>query len=167
MLELLITIVIASVLMAVALPSFRSLLGDSQMVATSNDFVTSIQIARSEAIKRGTFAGLCPSTTPGAASAVCATNLGWTAGWIVFADDNGNGQRDAGEDLVGQKDARSNGFTFTPDAVFGSLIYFNSDGGAANTSATPVSGVVVIKYGNDEERQVNISASGRISTVTP
>ena len=166
MLELLITIVIGGVLMSVALPSFRSLLSDSQMVATSNEFVTSIQIARSEAIKRGTFAGLCPSTAPGSASAVCATGTGWTAGWIVFADDNGNGQRDAGEDLVGQKDARSNGFTFTPDAVFGSLIYFNSDGGVVNTSATPVSGDVAIKYG-DEERQVKISASGRISTVTP
>lgn len=164
--ELLITLVIASVLLAVAVPSFQSLMSDSQMTATTNDFVTSIHSARSEAVKRGTSAGVCPSNTPVSASAVCAA-VPWTNGWIAFADDNGNAQRDAGEDLLAQNDARSNGFQFTPASVFSELIYFNSDGATTNSSGLPLSGIFVVKYGSSQTRNISISASGRISTETP
>lgn len=164
--ELLVTLVIASVLFAVAVPSFQSLMSDSQMTATTNDFVTSIHSARSEAVKRGIGAGVCPSSAPVSPSAVCA-DVAWTNGWIAFADDNGNGQRDAGEDLLVQNDARSGGFQFTPSLVFNELVYFNSDGATTNQSGIPLSGTFVVKYGSSETRNISISASGRISTETP
>jgi len=165
--ELVVTVVIVGILLSVAVPSFQSLMSNSQIVSTTNDFVSSINLARSEAIKRGGLAAVCPSADPLSASAVCGTNTAWTSGWVAFADDDGDGQRDTDEDLLVQHDARSNGFTFTPDTAFLNLINFNSDGTTVNTTGTPLSGTVVVKYGDDQTRNISISASGRISTVTP
>ena len=51
-LELMITLTIASVIMALAVPSFRDFIKNSRMSGASNDLLASLQLARTEAIKR-------------------------------------------------------------------------------------------------------------------
>lgn len=52
MLELMITVFIAGLLVTIGIPSFAGLIRDSRMTAIANDFLTSVNYARSEAITR-------------------------------------------------------------------------------------------------------------------
>ena len=168
LLEMLVAMAIGAVLLSVALPSFQSLMGSSQMTATANTLVHSLQTSRSEAIKRARSVGLCTSSNSMTANPSCTNGVGYDAGWIVYVDDNGNGSRDGAEDLVLQVEERSGAFTFTPDAAFSDQVYFNDAGYSTNVADIPLSGRIAIDYGSGIElREVIISANGRISTETP
>ena len=52
LIELMITIAVVGVLTALALPSFTKLLKNNCMTTTTNNLVTSLQLAKSEAVKR-------------------------------------------------------------------------------------------------------------------
>ena len=169
LLELIITLAISAILIGLAVPSLKSFMGTSEISATTNDFVHSLQTARSEAIKRAGPVGLCPSADPMAAEPGCDVTS-YVSGWIVFFDADGNGQRDAGEELVLRSEARAGRFTFTPDATFEQRIYFGESGTSANPAGVPLSGNIGINLtDSDEQRVVRVSANGRIATqdVTP
>ncbi len=79
MVELLVTLAIAAVVMGLAVPSFISTIRSNRLTSFTNEFVTSLNFARSEAIKRG-FNIVVERT--GAA--------GWEGGWQVFLDGDGS-----------------------------------------------------------------------------
>jgi type IV fimbrial biogenesis protein FimT len=85
MIELLITVVVMAILMAIAVPSFRNASLGSQLSAAANNLLASVQLARSEAIKRNTAVTLCAS----ADGATCAASGGWEQGWITVIDPAG------------------------------------------------------------------------------
>jgi type IV fimbrial biogenesis protein FimT len=165
---LIITLAISAILIGLAVPSLQSFMGDSEISATSNDFVYSLQTARSEAIKRAGPVGLCPSSAPLADEPVCS-GADYARGWIVFFDSNGNGSRDAADEVVQQAEARSPAFTFTADNVFSQRIYFGESGTSINPAGVPLSGNIDISYagGDTEKRTVRVAANGRITTVNP
>lgn len=100
LLELIIALVAAAILLTVGLPSFQNTVRSGRVTAGVNDMVASMQLARSEAIKRRTVVTLCPNDGDTGADANCDLTAPWHEGWIVFEDDNGNVTRDAGEDLL-------------------------------------------------------------------
>jgi type IV fimbrial biogenesis protein FimT len=69
--ELLITVVMTSVLAALATPSFRSFIAGQRIKTVSFDVMSTLTMARSEAIKRQ----LTVTVTPGTG--------GWMGGWTV------------------------------------------------------------------------------------
>lgn len=87
--ELILIVAIASILMATGIPSYKSLLQNSRMIATTNEFVSTINTARGEAIKRGTAVTLCSSND----AISCALSNDWAGGWIVFTDASGEAGR--------------------------------------------------------------------------
>jgi len=168
MLEILITLVVGSILLAVAIPSFQRLMDSNQLTATTNTLVFSLQTARSEAIKRAVPAGVCTSSNPLEDAAACTAGSGYVAGWIAYVDSNNNGSRDNDEDLIMAVEDRGNGFTITPDGQFQDQVYFDASGGSANLGGVPLAGNILIAYGDgSEQREVQVSANGRISTTTP
>lgn len=60
--ELMTAIAIMAVLMAIAVPSFTSLINSNRLTSQGNEIVASLQYARSEAIRSNRRATLCPST---------------------------------------------------------------------------------------------------------
>lgn len=86
--ELLITLIIVSILLAIGLPSLKSFLQGNQLVAGTNELLSAIHIARSEAIKLQTSVTICGSTN-GTSCTDPATN-NWEDGWIVFVDSDSN-----------------------------------------------------------------------------
>jgi len=165
LLELIITLAISAILIALAVPSMQSFLGDSEMSATSNDFVYSLQTARSEAIKRAGPVALCPSSQPLADDPGCDA-ISYVNGWIVFFDADGNGQRNAGEDLIQQSGPRSAAFTFAADTVFAERVYFGESGTSINPVGIPLSGNIDISLADsDEQRVIRVAANGRIATL--
>lgn len=97
--ELLWCLGIVGVVLALGVPSFRGFLLDARRTADINAFVTAVQLARSEAAKRGEPVVLC-KTVDGARCG--GDELRFDAGWMVFAntDDLRPPQRSAAEHLL-------------------------------------------------------------------
>jgi type IV fimbrial biogenesis protein FimT len=92
LIELIITLVIASVLLGIGVPNFRLFIQNSRITTQSNELIGAITSARSEAIKRNKTVVLCRSGNPTAATPTCAAggSFTWETGWLVFQDANGD-----------------------------------------------------------------------------
>lgn len=95
LIELMTVIALIAIMTAIAAPSYNDIIKSNRLRSQANDFVASINLARSEAIKRNQNVILCRS----ADGTSCATTGGWEQGWVIFADANTNGTLDAGEEL--------------------------------------------------------------------
>ncbi|HLQ13231.1 MAG TPA: GspH/FimT family pseudopilin [Steroidobacteraceae bacterium] len=95
LIELMVTLSVAAILMAIAIPNIRNFLSNNRLTSGVNDLLHSIQVARTEAIKRqrGSVV-VCGTTDPGAATAALTCTYNTFRGWFVFQDTNGNWQRD-------------------------------------------------------------------------
>jgi type IV fimbrial biogenesis protein FimT len=95
--ELLATIAMAVILLAVGIPSFKQMYKTNKESAATNTLVSKLLYARSEAIKTGADVIFCPSNPryPGNENQTTCTNSPWSAGFIIFIDENGNRQVDA------------------------------------------------------------------------
>lgn len=85
LIELITAVAIVAVLAAVAIPMMQS----TSTSTESNTLLSTVQFARSAAIKQGTNVIVCASTNPGAAAATCSTGASWNTGWIVLTASNG------------------------------------------------------------------------------
>jgi type IV fimbrial biogenesis protein FimT len=106
--ELIITLVIATVLVVVGVPSMRSFIQDSRIITASNELITALNYARSAAIKRFTEVTLCPSDD----GATC-TATDWESGWLVFLDGDTQGEVDADDEIIRIQQALEGGLTLT------------------------------------------------------
>jgi type IV fimbrial biogenesis protein FimT len=75
--ELMITLLVGAILLGIAVPSFRNFVLDSRLTTEANSLVYSLNLARSEAVKRDGTVEVCASTN--------GTSCGgtWADGWIV------------------------------------------------------------------------------------
>lgn len=93
--DTLITVGIAGTLIS-ATPSLRNMLQENALVTTVNLLRTDLSLVRSEALRRGYTVTLCKSRS----GTGCERDAEWHHGWIIFADPNDNGTRDAEEALL-------------------------------------------------------------------
>ena len=77
LIELMVTVAVLAILVAIALPSYQAFVLNSRMTAQANDFLTSLLLTRSEAVKSN------------AAVTMSARNGNWASGWQI-ADAGGN-----------------------------------------------------------------------------
>ena len=87
LLELLITLAIVAILLIVGVPSLRSMMQGNQLVSSTNELLSALHVARSEAIKSNGRVTICESSN----GTSCATTGDWKNGWIVFIDAGGSG----------------------------------------------------------------------------
>lgn len=81
LIELIIVLTIAGILAALAAPGMQSFVSSNRLSAQVNDLLADINLARSEAIKRSTNAGVCVTDSAGA-NCVVAGN--WVNGWLIY-----------------------------------------------------------------------------------
>ena len=86
--EMMVTLAVASTLIHTGVTSFQALLGNNRLTTQANLLMQSIVLARSEAIKRNTRVTLTK------------TGQNWEDGWIAFVDGNANARLDDGEELL-------------------------------------------------------------------
>lgn len=77
-----VSIAVAAVLAVIALPSFGNLLERNQLASNINNFVSSLILARSEAIKRKQTIVLCASNN----GTTCTAEVDYDRGWIVYVE---------------------------------------------------------------------------------
>ena len=117
--ELVVTVAIAGILAAIAVPAFQNMIGDSRLTTQTNEFITDLYHARTEAVKRNQRVTVCKSSTTTAAQPTCNTSGGgdWSIGWISFVDSTPNGQRTAGEALLRVHQPLDDTLDFQPHAA--------------------------------------------------
>jgi type IV fimbrial biogenesis protein FimT len=109
LLELTVVIAIASILLAVAVPSFSSLVRGSQIASNTNDFVGTLRRAKIESSSKLATTTICVRANDTCSSDVDAS---WQDGWIVFLDADADGIKDAGEGLIYEYEAMGSQITF-------------------------------------------------------
>lgn len=124
LIELLVTLAVLAVVTTLAIPDFRSMIMSNRLATQLNDFVVSLQIARSEAVKQGVETTVCKS----ADSASCTTAGNWEQGWVVFIDLDDDEQVDAGEIIINVGNALGGGNTLIGNANVDDVIKFDSRG---------------------------------------
>lgn len=90
LIELMVTLGVATIVLSVGLPSFRNIILDNRLVTQSNQFITSVNLARSNAVRYQRTAIICPSANFDAVTPTCSATTDWSNGWIVWVDRNRN-----------------------------------------------------------------------------
>jgi prepilin-type N-terminal cleavage/methylation domain-containing protein len=90
--EMLVVITISAILVAAAIPSFQWLIARNRVADASNTLMSSLQLARIEAARRGATVVACRVDDANATPPVCSSvatggfdGNDWAAGWVVFA----------------------------------------------------------------------------------
>jgi type IV fimbrial biogenesis protein FimT len=84
--ELMVTLAISAILLAIAAPSFRNITASSNMVSNSDGMIAAFNYARTESLKRGSSVKLGQLVTSS-----------WTGGVIVWIDSDDDDSLDTGE----------------------------------------------------------------------
>lgn len=95
LIELLVTLSILAVLIAMAAPNFRTAIENNEITTLNDKILTSMRFARSEAIGRGIPITVCFSND----EATCSGTT-WTDGWIIFTDANAGRTVNVGTDEI-------------------------------------------------------------------
>ena len=140
LLEMLVTLAVAAILAAIAVPSFAAIQQNSQRRVAMDNFWHAIFLARSEAVKRNSVIAICKS----ADGITCNNAAGdWSAGWMVFdnLDHDEPAQRDDDEPVLqvyapwhnGHVTSNRQTFSFratTQGAVNGTIVFCDARGNA-------------------------------------
>jgi type IV fimbrial biogenesis protein FimT len=164
--ELLITIVVVSILLAAGAPAVKDFIKNNRVTGQVNGHISIIQQARSEALKRGTNMVICASDD----QASCTGKDTWTDGWILFSDLNLNDAPDVGtgkcldtEDcIVATRTRLPSGSILTSDVDFVRFLPTGLSGAGAAVDFT-------LKAKNcekDQARKVTITPQGHTLVAT-
>lgn len=104
LLEMMITISIGAILLAIAAPNMRSFIVSNRLTSSANEIMGALGLARSEAVRRNQRVVFCPVTVsdgvPNTANCVNPGTATWQA-WMIFEDTQpANGTLDAGEEVI-------------------------------------------------------------------
>jgi type IV fimbrial biogenesis protein FimT len=127
LIEVLVTISIAVILMALAVPSFTEIMTRNRLVTYNNEFVAALATARSEAIRRGTTVSVCKR-----ASDTSCVGGAWSNGWLVVVntgDVNPASSAPSGP-VLRVHEALSSGYTLNANNNFKNYVTFQPDGSA-------------------------------------
>jgi len=158
--ELLITLVVVGIAVSLAVPGFARFIREQQVTTQTNDFLTSLNIARSEALKRGGAVAVCASSD----GASCSGNNDWDVGWIVFTDEDGPTlgtlETGSGEAILRVHGGLEGGTTLIADGG-AAFVRFLGDGLAIprdDFTLTPAA------CDGDQVRSIDLAATGRADT---
>lgn len=111
LIELMVVFVIFSVIILVALPRMSGLVAANRVQSEVIRLVSSINLARSEALKRNLSVTMCPSAAASTGDYVCGGRF--ADGWIIFSDRDRDRELDADDDLIKVFEGLPGGFSLT------------------------------------------------------
>ena len=163
LLELIVVLAVGSVLLSVTVPAMTGMLRTQRSISTVNALFTSLNLARSEAIKRNARAVMC-KTADGVS---CTTHGGWEQGWMVFHDTNNNAARDPGEPVVQHQGPAAPGMRLSGNTPVSNYVSYNALGTAKLASGAFQAGTFTLcpaSASSTDVRQVVLSNTGRVRT---
>ncbi len=168
--ELFIAVTVMALLLSVGIPSFQATVNNNRRTAQVNEFVTSLTLARSEALKRGNAVTVCRASNFSAAVPTCGNGNGWEDGWVVFNDENGDGSPNNAIDVLRLSEpVQGNNITLRGEANVATRVLYAATGrvGAPTAGNATIGNIVWCdaRGAGDNARVINIAATGRITTT--
>lgn len=157
LLELLVTLAIAAILLAVAAPDFARWITQNRLRTTAYDLLTDIHKTRNEAVSRAARASLWNMDGD------------WHSGWQMFVDDNANGSLDSGETLLFERGARAADISISGNSSVSSMVSYAANGYSLTAAGAFQAGTITLcGEGASEAYQIVVSLGGRarLSAVT-
>jgi type IV fimbrial biogenesis protein FimT len=84
LIELMAVIAIVGIAAAIGMPSMVGVINRTRLESELSSLEESLNLGRSEAVKRGVPVSVCPSTD----GATCSTGTNWSSGWIVLLNSS-------------------------------------------------------------------------------
>ncbi len=167
--ELMVTIAIVAILLAVGLPSFQGSFRSNRVATANNELLASIALARTEAIRSTRGAGLCAANAAGTA---CVDSTAWNNGWLVWTNNNTDQDFQAATDTLVRYVQPRQGIIFTVPvsaaATLNTRILFDSRGRPMDS---PAAGRTIdlrpdtCPAGNELVRSMQLSGVGQVTTT--
>jgi type IV fimbrial biogenesis protein FimT len=130
--ELMVTVAIAAILMGIAVPSFKETFRKNRLTAYTNEFITALNLARSEALKRGVPVTIRKVDTK--SKTKLAADAEWEDGWDVFTDADGVvGEFDGTDVLLKSNGPWNASYTFRGKGAVANYIRFGAFGQNVNS----------------------------------
>ena len=172
--ELVLTLAIAGILAALAAPAFTDFIADNRLITQTNDFIADLNLARTESVKRNRRVTVCKSDNPLAADPTCnvANDSNWSNGWVVFVDENSNGQRTTNETIIkrtGPLDGTMLLYPRTIDTTITLYVSYIPRGVTQVVGGGTQNGIFRLcdNRGIANGRAITVSQTGRVSATPP
>jgi len=169
--ELMVTIAVLAILLAIGIPSFASLIAANRLTSATNELVASLQTARTEAIRRNARITVCPA----APTATACSGTAWRDGWMVFVDQT-PGNTPAPEnttDILFRGGPSPQNITIVGNTPVSSYVSFTADGTSKLLSRAFQAGTLRVcstatALGDDRRaRHLVLTGAGRIVLKHP
>lgn len=166
LIELMVTVALAVILMAVGIPSFTTFMRNAELTSFTNTLLGAINAARGEAMKRGRYAMVVPND-----------GSSWDSGWTVFVDVDVSRTLTTGDITILKSEAKPAYLTITGNnAASGSTPYIMYDAsGYTRPKPGDLPNLTIKIYRNDvigtelltQTRFLIIANTGRARICTP
>ncbi|MBP6776910.1 MAG: GspH/FimT family pseudopilin [Piscinibacter sp.] len=155
--ELMVTISLIVVVMALAAPSFTAFQRNAQLTSSANTLLSSLTAARAEAMKRGRNVTVAPTD-----------GSNWNSGWIVFVDEDGSGAKASGEEVLATEPAPESTITIETVPASTAYVMFNGSGYPRLANGAFQSSSIDFTHGlSSEQRRIVSSPAGRLRICKP
>lgn len=163
--ELMVTLAVAAVLIAIAVPSFRSITLSNRLTTTANAFVDAINTARLDAIKRNSSAQLCSNSASLNGSDLLGTTCGTGTGAVVLSESPTSATTVS---------AAVNGIS-TPIQLSGNVVAlrfspqglaYQVGGSAPYTGTTPIVDICTPALSSNNHRIIRMTAGAVVATTS-
>jgi len=156
LLELMIGLAIAGIVCALGVPAFGAWFAGQQVQDRAEALFHALDLARSEAVKRGERVDVCPMT------GVCSGGaLPWEGGWIVVPDAD----RDASRAIIRERPA-TDGVTIRGNRPVADYVSYTAAGHARRFDGALQMGTFTICRAGQHARKVVLAGSGRARLET-
>ena len=149
LIELIVTMAVAGILTAVAVPAFNSFMQNDRDIGQVNSLVASLNYARSEAVKRDASVTVCPSTD----GATCNGGTNWFGGWVVVDSNPADPPLQTIPPLAGTN-------TLTPTGSMTGITFQSS--GLVTPSALTTFRICDAR-GAAHAREIEVNSTGRVA----
>lgn len=160
--EMLTTIAVLGILLGIGMPGYGFLANSVRLTGLTNDLVSSLNLARSEAIKRGVWVTVCKSGNPLDTAPACSPDGNWQQGWLVFVDRGLAGEREETDPLLQVKDGSEKASITATN--FSDFVSYLPSGSSRGPNNLPNGTLTLCLEG--KQRKLVINNTGRIKLVT-
>ena len=157
LIELLVGLALAAGLLAIGLPVYSDWIADYQVLNHAEKLAGTMDIARTEALKRSLPVDLCKS----ADLLDCTRGGGWEEGYIVLVDSDRDGALDAGERAVRVEGPAAAGITMRGNRPVADYVSYTSLGTARLLRGGLQMGTITVCKSGRHAVDVVLAHSGR------
>ena len=155
--ELLLALAIFGALLAFGTPAYSSWMAAQQLANEAHFLAETLQRARSEAIKHGYRVNVCKSRD----RVQCTDRGGWDSGWLMYVDENHDGQVDDDELVLRREGPAPDGISVSGNRPVADYVSYTSLGHARLLNGGLQMGTFVVCRSGQNALKVVLANSGR------